>query len=71
MIDSTTITARGTFYGLPLEVIDVVRPDELARYIAETDEAPPADVTQDTDIDAMSSKQIEAEIAAIIFGLPW
>ena len=72
MIDSTTITAHGTFYGLPLEVIDAIQPDELALYIAETDEAPQADpaLDADRDIDAMSVEQIEGEIAANLFGLP-
>jgi hypothetical protein len=71
MIDSVTVTSQGTFYGLPLEVIDTVRPDELARYIAETDEAPPDDPTiDDSDIDAMSVEEIEDELYRLIFGQP-
>jgi hypothetical protein len=70
--DSTTITARGTYYDVPLEVIDMIRPDALEQYIAETDAAPPADDTQDADIDAMSVEQIEAEIATrIMYWVTW
>lgn len=68
--DSITITALGTYYGLPLEVIDAVRPRNLAQYVAECDYAPPADealADEDADIDDMSVEEIEAEIAVIVF----